>query len=137
VNDAARPSAVLDASALLAFMREETGADRVEAMIGHGALVSAVNWAEVLARIVVSGGDPHEIVAMALPAGAATRLELIPFDAAQARETARMMPYTRGLGLSLADRAALALAATRRLRVLTADRAWRSLRLPIKIEVIR
>jgi PIN domain nuclease of toxin-antitoxin system len=128
---------VLDASALLAFMREETGADRVEAMIGQGALVSAVNWAEVLARIVVSGGDPHEIVAMALPAGAATRLELIPFDAAQARETARMMPYTRGLGLSLADRAALALAATRRLRVLTADRAWRSLRLPIKIEVIR
>ena len=128
---------MLDASALLAFMREETGADRVEAMIGQGALVSAVNWAEVLARIVVSGGDPHEIVAMALPAGAATRLELIPFDAAQARETARMMPYTRGLGLSLADRAALALAATRRLRVLTADRAWRSLRLPIKIEVIR
>jgi len=128
---------VLDASALLAFMREETGADRVEAMIGQGALVSAVNWAEVLARIVVSGGDPHEIVAMALPAGAATRLELIPFDAAQARETARMMPYTRGLGLSLADRAALALAATRRLRILTADRAWRSLRLPIKIEVIR
>jgi PIN domain nuclease of toxin-antitoxin system len=128
---------VLDASALLALIRHEPGADRVLVAISEGALVSAVNWSEVLATLVVAGGDPYEITAMALPGGATTRLQLIGFDDQQARECARLVRYTRHLRLSLADRAALALGQLRRLPVLTSDRAWRSLRLPIKIEVIR
>ena len=131
--------AVLDASALLAFIWEEPGAERVEAEIARGALVGTVNWAEVLAKLVVTGGDPNEIVAMALPSTTPgdVQLQLIGFDDEQARESARLIRKTRSLGLSLADRAALALARLRGLPVLTTDRAWRSLRLPIKIEVIR
>jgi PIN domain nuclease of toxin-antitoxin system len=128
---------VLDASAVLALIEEEAGAEHVRYAIEHGALVSAVNWAEVLARLVSGGGDPHEITNRALPGGPARRVELVPFDDEQARESARLIRRTRSFGLSLAARAALALASQRRLPVLTTDRAWRSLHLPIKIDVIR
>lgn len=131
------PASVLDASALLAVLREEPGAARVREAIREGALIGTINWAEVLSRLVAAGGDPFEVTAMALPGGTATRLSLIPFDDEHAREAARLIRYTRSLGLSLADRAALALAKIHRLPVLTTDRAWRSLHLPIKIEVIR
>jgi PIN domain nuclease of toxin-antitoxin system len=137
VSHAIRPTAVLDASALLALIRHEPGADRVRSAVDQGALISVVNWAEVLANLALRSPDPQEVATMALPGGASTRLQLAPFDEEQARETARMVRYTRSLGLSLADRAALALAKQWRLRVLTTDRAWRSVHLPIKIEVIR
>jgi PIN domain nuclease of toxin-antitoxin system len=130
-------SAVLDASALLAMLRHEQGAERVAAVVSGGALISAVNWAEALSRLVQVGGDPHEVAAQALPRGDGGQLALVPYDDDQARETARLRPQTSSLGLSLADRAALALARLRRLPVLTTDRAWRSLHLSIKIEVIR
>ena len=129
-------TSVLDASALVALIENEPGADRVEDAITQGALVSSVNWAEVLAHFVERSSDPHEAAAMALP-GKATGLELIAFDDEQARESARLVRRTQSLGLSLADRAAIALGQLRGLRVLTTDRAWRSLRLPVKIEVIR
>ena len=112
-------------------MREEKGAGRVAEALKERALIGAVNWAEVLSRLVQAGGDPVEIASRALPYGDGGLLELVPFDDEQAREVARP------LGLSLADRAALALGRLRRLRVLTTDRAWRSLRLSIRIEVIR
>lgn len=136
MNDV-RAGAVLDASALLAFINDEPGVDRVGEAIARGALVSAVNWAEVLAKLVVVGGEPNEVAAIALPVGDGGRLQLVPFDDEQARESARLIRKTRSLGLSLADRAALALAGLRGVPVLTTDRAWRSLRLSIRIEVIR
>jgi PIN domain nuclease of toxin-antitoxin system len=77
------------------------------------------------------------VAAQALPRGEGGQLALVPYDDDQARETARLRPRTSRLGLSLADRAALALARLRGLPVLTTDRAWRSLHLSIKIEVIR
>jgi PIN domain nuclease of toxin-antitoxin system len=137
VNGAPTAGVVLDASALLALLRHEDGGERVAKELPRGAAISALNWAEVLARLVDLGGDPVEITARALPAAAAAAVEVVPFDDAGARETARLQSKTRSLGLSLADRAALALAKSRGIPVLTADRAWRSLRLPIKIEVIR
>jgi len=137
MNETTGAAAVLDASAVLALMRNEAGGERVRRAVDVGALISVVNWAEVLANLVVGSTDPYEVTAMALPGGPATRLQLVPFDDGQARESARLVRYTRSLGLSLGDRAALALAQTSRLRVLTTDRAWRSLRLPIRIEVIR
>ena len=130
-------TSVLDASALLALIQDEAGADRVERAIAEGALVSTVNWAEVLSRLVQLGGDPAQIGAQAVPGSDAGLLHLVPFDDEHARETARLRRPTQSLGLSLADRSALALARLLGLRVLTTDRAWRSLRLPIKIEVIR
>jgi len=137
MNEVEQPRSVLDASALLAVVKNEIGSARVGAAIREGALISAVNWAEVLTTLTGPAGDRSEITAMALPGGAATKLVLVAYDDEQARETARLVRYTRHLGLSLADRAALALARLRRLPVLTSDRAWRSLRLPITIEVIR
>ena len=129
--------AVLDASALLALLNGEPGADRVRDALEGGALVSAVNWAEVLARLVVAGGDLDEIDAMVLPPGDGGQLQLVPFDAEQARASARLVRRTRSLGLSLADRAALGLATLRRLPVLTTDRAWRPLRPSVDVRIIR
>jgi ribonuclease VapC len=137
VNDRPDGAVVLDASALLALFMHEQGGERVAQAIPRGAAISALNWAEVLARLVDLGGDPADISARTLPAAAAGAVEVVPFDDEGARETARLRAKTRSLGLSLADRAALALAKARGIPVLTADRAWRSLRLPIKIEVIR
>jgi ribonuclease VapC len=137
VSEAPRATAVLDASALLTVIYREPGRHLVAAALERGSLIGAVNWAEVLAKLIVAGGDPHEVTAMALPGGPFTRLTLVAFDDEQARESARLIRKTRGHGLSLADRAALALARVRRLPVLTTDRAWRSLGLPITIEVIR
>lgn len=131
------PVVVLDASALLALLNDEAGADRVQRAVREGALISAVNWAEVLTRLVQTGGDPVTAAARALPSGDAGVLSLVPYDDEQARETARLWVKTQSLGLSLADRAALALGRLRGLTVLTSDRAWRSLRLSIRIEVIR
>lgn len=131
--------AVLDASALLALVREESGAERVDLAIERGAAISAVNWAEVLSKLIETGGDPETVAARALPASdsGAGGLTLVAFDGEQARAVARLRSRTRSLGLSLADRAALALAHSRGLPVLTTDRAWRSLRLSVRIEVIR
>jgi ribonuclease VapC len=137
VSGPASAAVVLDASALLALLREEEGAERVARELPRGAAISALNWAEVLARLIDLGGDPAEIAARALPAAAAGAVEVVPFDEAGARETARLRAKTRRFRLSLADRAALALAKTRGVPVLTADRTWRSLRLAIKIQVIR
>jgi ribonuclease VapC len=136
VNRSRGPS-VLDASALLALMNEESGADRVEEAVRAGAFISTVNWAEVLTRLVQAGGDPTEMAARALPHGGDGDLRLVPYDDEQARETARLRVKTHSLGLSLADRAALALGRLRGLPVLTSDRAWRSLHLSVTIEVIR
>ena len=138
MTNGARPAAVLDASALIAFVQEEEGFRRVRSAIEHGALISAVNWAETLADMAERG----EAVETAEPR-VRTRiaevgtLGVVAFDQAQATETARLRVRTQSLGLSLADRACLALGRLRRLPVLTADRAWRSLPLSIRIEVIR
>src|SRR6266581_2225446 len=132
-------TAALDASALLALMLEEPGGGRVSRAIDHGAAISTVNWAEVLSRLVELGGDAEVASRRALPVSelGGGGLILVAFDGEQAREAARLRVKTRSLGLSLADRAALALARLHGLPVLTTDRAWRSLRLPIKVEVIR
>jgi len=128
---------VLDASVGLPFLHEESGADRVERALQTGAIISALNWAEVLTKLIAEGGDPREVGATALPGGPGGPLRVVSFDESQAREAARLTRHTPSHGLSLAERAALGLALSRRLRVLTADRAWKSLRLPVTIEVIR
>jgi ribonuclease VapC len=129
---------VLDASALLALVYRERGVERVQAAIRRGALISIVNWAESLSRMSELG----ELVDVAVPrvktqAAALGRLHIVPFEDRHAMEAARLRLPTKHLGLSLADRACLALGRLRRLPVLTTDRAWRSLHISVKIEVIR
>ena len=130
--------AVLDASALLALVLEEPGATRVELAIQRGALISTVNWAESLSRMA-ERGESVDVAASHVRRviNKVGTLDLVWFDEAQANEAARLRMPTKSLGLSLADRACLALGRIHRLPVLTADRAWRSLHLSIKIDVIR
>ena|SRR5438067_10065049 len=129
---------VLDASALLAMVYEEPGADRLESTIRRGALISTVNWAEALSRMAERGEGVAESVPHVRAAiEALGTLQIVAFDDAQSLEVARLRVLTKPFGLSLADRACLALGRLNRLPVLTTDRAWRSLHLSIKIEVIR
>ncbi len=122
----------LDASALLAFLYREKGADKVAA-VADKACISAVNLSEVLGRFARDGHDPVKVLGQI----ASTALEVVPFGAQQAALTAAMVPATSRYGLSLGDRACLALAASRGIPVLTADRAWAGLNLDIAIRLIR
>lgn len=124
--------AVLDASALLAVMLDEPGAEAVEAHF-EGAVISAVNMAEVGAKMIERGATPELIEAEIRAAD----ITVVPFDEAQAMESARLRPATKEQGLSLGDRACLALAARTGRIVLTADRAWTEARLPLDIRLIR
>ena len=127
-------SAVLDASALLAFLQREPGAGSVRAVLGS-ALMSTVNWTEVVQKAADSERDAAELRAALESLG----LALEPFSAAQAEIAALLRRTTTALGLSLGDRACLALAIERGERILTADRIWERLRpeVGIGIEVIR
>jgi ribonuclease VapC len=109
---------VLDASALLAFLQGEKGAEVVEEGLVSGAACGTANWSEVAQKIQANGGDWP--LACALLASYDLRLEVVTAgDAEQAAET-----WTRGSGLSLADRLCLALGRRLDVPVLTADRTW-------------
>ena len=124
--------AVLDASAMLAFLRGEPGADRVNSYRGD-ALASAVNVAEVVSRLSDLGARLSEIRrAIALMA-----VEIVAFDEEQALAAASIRDATRSRGLSLGDRACLQLAAQRRLPAVTADRAWAELDVDADVRLIR
>lgn len=126
-------SGVLDASALLALLNDEPGGQQVAELISQGAIISAVNLSEVIARLSEFGRPEQEIrQRLSLQA-----LEVIPFDAELAYQTGLLRPLTRQAGLSLGDRACLALALQRDLPAVTADRAWLGLPLDLPIRVIR
>ena len=123
---------VLDASALVALLFGEPGFERV-AVAADGACVSTVNLAETLTRFVRDG----YLVATVFENLAIYTIEWVSFDEAQAVEAAMLLPATIRAGLSLGDRACLALAIERDLPVLTADRAWAGLGLPVDVRLIR
>jgi PIN domain nuclease of toxin-antitoxin system len=122
----------LDASALLAFLFREAGHQRVRPLLQE-ACMSTVNLSEVVARFVRDGKDIREILRRL----AASPIEWVPFTVEQAVEAAKLAARTDPLGLSLGDRACLALAGLRRIPAVTADRAWRDADLGIEVEVIR
>jgi PIN domain nuclease of toxin-antitoxin system len=125
-------TAVLDASAFLAFAFGESGADRVAEHLADCA-ISAVNAAEIVAKLQERGTPPGEADSVWSHVEALTR----PFTSSQARACGLLRGQTRSSGLSLGDRACIALAQQIGDRVLTADRAWATLDLGIEIEVIR
>ncbi len=130
--------AVLDASALLAYLRDEAGATVVADAISDGAAISTVNLAEVLSRVADRGGDPGRLcellTARGLLAGA---VAVEPLTAADAVEIARLRPLTRDAGLSLGDRACLALASRLGASAVTADTAWESVQIGVRLRQIR
>lgn len=125
---------VLDACAVLALLQAEPGSDAVLSRIEHDACcISAVNVTEVLTRLIGRGMTARD-------AGAAfDALELVVsvFDDAAARACAALRPASRAFGLSIGDRACLALAQARKLPALTADRAWAQLDCGVVIDQLR
>jgi ribonuclease VapC len=125
-------TAVLDASALLALLFNEPGADRVLPYFPDAAL-SAVNAAEVMTKLVDFGLSAKDAQDMILRLG----LAIIPFDLDQARLTAELRLQTRSKGLSLGDRSCLAQAILSRSVAVTADLTWSELDPGCEIDVIR
>jgi PIN domain nuclease of toxin-antitoxin system len=125
---------VLDASAVLALLFGEAGSDAVRPRV-RGGLISAVNLTEVLTKLI-DKGVPAEDAAQAIDL---LGMEVVPFTTAQARSSAALRHGTRVAGLSLGDRACLALARERGIAALTAERRWPDLAeaVGVTIEAIR
>ena len=124
---------VLDASALLAYLHQEKGWQRVSGALADGARISSVNWCEVAQKARAAGLDVNLVRSLLDGVG----LVIEAFSSAQADVAASLWQTTRRAGLSLADRACLALALEQGSPVLTADRAWNRLGLGAEIELIR
>ncbi len=122
---------VLDASALLALLQDERGAERVERALPE-ACMSTVNLSEVLGRIA-RHGDPFPVAEHL----ERSPIEFVAFSTVHALLAAALVPAVSRAGLSLGDRACLALALDRQAPVLTADRAWDGLDVRLDIELIR
>jgi PIN domain nuclease of toxin-antitoxin system len=123
---------VLDASALMAVIRGEKGAEKVAASLSQ-AIVSTVNLAEVETKLVSAGLDER----LAWWHITELRCASVPFDEEQAKMAGGLVKITKPFGLSLGDRACLALAIQRKATVYTTDQTWKNLALEIPIEVIR
>ena len=131
---------ILDASAVLAFVNQELGKERVESVLGK-AYISTINVAEVITHLANQGVTETEVEEVLEDLD----LAIIPFDKRQSIVTGLLRPATKNFGLSLGDwtpsmlrkRACLSLAMIKQLPVLTADRIWLELNLQIDIQTIR
>ena len=123
---------VLDASAVLAHLRGETGGDVVVERLA-GGLVCTVNLTEVVQKLVEDGLSDIDIRA----AMDDLAFAVVEFDETLAFAAGLLRRPTRSKGLSLGDRACLALARRENLPVLTADRVWAELDLGVEVVLIR
>jgi ribonuclease VapC len=123
---------VVDASAALIPLRRERGPDRIADLLA-GSTLCAVNAVEVMTRLVDEGITEEEATRHLASLG----LRVAPFDLDLAIGAAALRHPTRHLGLSLGDRACLALALREGLPVLTADQAWADLDVGVAVEVVR
>ena len=114
---------VLDASALIAELFDEPGADTVHEALESGATMSAVNVAEVAAKLDADGWAEADVPLVF------EGIEIVPFDERLALLSGRYRSATRHLGLGLGDRACLAAAYVAQQPALTADRLWKSLKI--------
>lgn len=123
---------VLDASALLSHVQEEPGWEMVEQHL-NGAFMSAVNYSEVLKKVIEKGGD----VAAATTFVQRSRIELVAFTAPLGRVAAELWSVGQPLGLSFADRACLALGIAMAGTVLTADRRMAAAKVSVPVVLVR
>jgi ribonuclease VapC len=123
---------VLDASALLAYLKGEPGGDVVDGVLAE-SVMSSVNWAEVIQKSIVAGVDVDGMLNDLRALG----LMVEPFLPEDGEMAGRLWEQTRQAGLSLGDRACLSLGLRLGVSVLTSDRAWASLSLGMNIQVIR
>ena len=123
-------SAILDASAFLALMLGERGGEVVLA-VARGSLISAVNFCESMTRAIDRGHDSEDVRRIV------RRLEIgiAPFEAELAQRAADLRGATRAPGISLGDRACLALAQATGRPIYTADQRWADLDLDLGIDI--
>jgi ribonuclease VapC len=121
---------ILDASALLAWLQDEPGAEVVEEALHHAA-ISSLNWSEVYQKSLAHGVDTSGLRSDLEAVG----LFILPFDAEDAERTAAL--WSAGSNLSLADRACLALGVRLGVPVWTCDRVWEQLAAAVEVVVIR
>ena len=124
---------VLDASALLAILNQESGADKLTPELLSTAVSGTVNLAEVQGKLVDRGLGPDE----AWEATLSPIREAVPFTAEHARLAGSLIAVTRPPGLSFGDRACLALGLASKSPVYTADASWKNLKLGVRIHIIR
>ncbi len=125
-------SAVLDSSAVLAVMNAEPGADAVIAVMAD-SMISTVNISEVIAKLVERGTTLDR----ARSSLRSFDLVIADFDLPLAETAGELRRSTKKAGLSIGDRACLALALRESAPVLTTDRAWAGLDLGIEVQIIR
>lgn len=123
---------VLDASAVLAVIQEEPGAERIEAHLDTGC-ISAVNLAEIVGKLQDRGLGDSEIDELIALLDLDTRI----LDKEGAVFMGKLRQTTKVAGLSLGDRACLALAHSLGATAITMDRAWKDLDIGVTIEVAR
>jgi len=123
---------VLDASALLAYLKDEPGSDRVDGVLAE-SVMSSVNWAEVVQKSIAAGVEVDGMLNDLQSLG----LTVEPFMPEDGEMAGRLWAQTRQAGLSLGDRACLSLGLRLGVPVLTSDRAWASLTLSLDVQVIR
>lgn len=125
-------SDVLDASAVLAWILREPGYECVQALLERGnCVVSAVNAAEVVSKLMDKGRPQAALRQVIDQLG----VPCIAFDAQQATDAGLLRQATRAKGLSLGDRACLALARQRGGTAYTADRSWLELVMPLAVQI--
>ncbi len=122
----------LDASALLALINKEAGWKRVMEVLPE-SVMSAVNLSESAAALHMLGMPKEEITSIL----SELITQVAVFDEEQALMAAELRSCTRAQGISLGDRACLALCKIQKLTVITADKIWQNLKLGLKIECIR
>jgi ribonuclease VapC len=108
---------VLDASALLAYLLQEPGAEVVDGLLSDARMAS-VNWAEVVQKALSAG------------------MQVEPFLAVDGEQAGQLWLHTRQQGLSLGDRACLSLGLRLGLTVVTCDRAWAQLPLELEVQIV-
>lgn len=123
---------VLDSSAVLCLISQEPGADAVAALMQH-AVISTVNYAEVVTKLIERSSDP-EATAQYL---GNMELSVVNYTQAQAFQTGAFRQLTKPAGLSLGDRACLALAAERKAIAVTTDRAWLKVNIGVEVKIVR
>jgi ribonuclease VapC len=124
---------VLDASAILAVISEEPGAEKLTPGLLAQAVASAVNLAEVQTKLVSRGWNSDE----AWEDATSPVREIVAFNQEHARLAGDLVSQTRNLGLSLGDRACLALGIAFDCPVYTAEKTWKKVKVKIPIHVIR
>jgi ribonuclease VapC len=124
---------VLDASAILAVINGESVTEKLTAQLLARAVGSTVNLAEVQTKLLSCGWTSEQ----AWEDATSPVRDVLPFDEEQARIAGDLSIQTRPLGLSLGDRACLALGISLKAPVYTAERAWKKLKLGVKVHVIR